>query len=65
MKRRSLETVPGNPACCRGRAAVHEEKEERAPFAVAASARAAPRRPRSGESRAVLGGPLRAGGAPA
>lgn len=48
-KQRSLETVPGNPACCRGRAAVHEEKEERAPFAVAAWARAAPRRPRSGE----------------
>lgn len=50
MKRRSLETVPGNPACCRGRTAVHEEKEERAPFAVAAWARAAPRRPCSGES---------------
>ena len=50
MKQRSLETVPGNPACCRGRTAVHEEKEERAPFAVAAWARAAPRRPCSGES---------------
>lgn len=60
MKQWSLETVPGNPACCRGRAAVHEEKEERAPFAVAAWARAAPRRPRSGESPGGAGGPPRA-----